>query len=71
MNKIKFKIEGMHCSSCAMDIDGELEDTGGVKCSNTSYVKQMTEVEFDEQKIDDKKIVEIIKKIGYSATVAK
>ena len=63
-----FKIEGMHCASCAMNIDGELEDTQGVKCSNTSYAKQETEVEYDEDKVSEKKITEIIEKIGYSAS---
>jgi copper chaperone CopZ len=67
MTKKIFKILGMHCSSCAMNIDGELEDTEGIKSSNTSYAKQETKVEFDEKKLDDKKILEIIKDVGYTA----
>ena len=31
MTKIEMKIEGMHCVSCAFDIDGVLEETEGVK----------------------------------------
>lgn len=58
----------MHCTSCAMNIDGELEDTDGVKNSNTNYAKQHTEVEFDEEKLDETQIIEIIKKVGYKAT---
>lgn len=69
MKKIKLKIEGMHCTSCAMNIDGELEDTEGVKNSNTNYVKQQTEVEFEEAKLDDAKVIQIIEKIGYQAHV--
>lgn len=69
MKKIKLKIDGMHCTSCAMNIDGELEDTEGVKQSNTNYAKQSTEVEFDEKKLDEKKVIEIIKSVGYSATL--
>ena len=68
MTKNKFKIVGMHCASCAMNIDGELEDTEGVKQSNTNYAKQVTEVEYDEKKIDEKKVIEIIKSVGYSAS---
>ena len=67
MIKKKFTIEGMHCTSCAMNIDGELEDAPGVKEANTSYVKQLTEVLYDEKLIDEKKIAGIIKKVGYSA----
>ena len=68
MTKLKLKISGMHCTSCAMNIDGELEDTEGIKSSNTNYAKQVTEIEYDEKKINDKKIIEIIKNVGYSAT---
>ncbi len=67
MTKKVFKINGMHCTSCAMNIDGELEDTQGIKESNTNYAKSQTEVEFDPEKISDKTIVEIIKKVGYKA----
>jgi len=67
MIKKIFKINGMHCTSCAMNIDGELEDTDGIKESNTNYAKSQTEVEFDEKKVNGKAIVEIIKKVGYQA----
>ncbi len=66
--KLKLKISGMHCTSCAFNIDGELEDTEGVKASNTNYAKSVTEVEFEEEKITNGKIIEIIRKVGYTAT---
>ena len=65
--KKKLKIEGMHCSSCAMTIDFDLEDMG-VKSSKTSYVKQETTVEFDEEKIKPREIIKQIKKTGYKAS---
>ena len=49
--KKKLKIEGMHCTSCAMNIDFDLEDLEGVKIAKTSYAKEMCEVEFDPVKI--------------------
>ena len=70
MIKKNFKIEGMHCASCAMNIDGELEDMKGVKESNTSYVKMVTEVSYDEELVTDKKIIDSITKIGYTATTS-
>ena len=69
MIKKIFRISGMHCTSCAMNIDGELEDTEGIKESNTNYAKSKTEVEFDPEKINDKEIAEIIKKVGYQASI--
>lgn len=69
MKKIKFKIQGMHCSACAMDIDGELEDTEGVKESSTNYAKSETQVSFNSEQISQDKIVEILEKIGYKAAL--
>lgn len=67
MVKKKFKIKGMHCSSCAMLIDGDLEELEGVKISKTSYAKEETEVEFDQDKVEVTLILETIEKSGYSA----
>ncbi len=65
----KFKIEDMHCTSCAMSIDFDLEDIDGVKKAQTSYAKSECVVEFEENKLDHKKIIEVIKKTGYKAQV--
>lgn len=56
-----------------MNIDGELEDTEGVKEAKTNYAKQQTEVTFDSEKISVDKIVSIIRKIddSYDAEVLK
>lgn len=65
--KKKLKIEGMHCTSCAMNIDFDLEDLG-VKSAKTSYAKQECEVDFDEEKIRPQQIIDQIKKTGYKAS---
>ena len=67
--KKKLKIEGMHCTSCSMNIDFDLEDLEGVKSVKTSYAKQETEIEVDEELVDDKKIIETIVKTGYKAEI--
>lgn len=56
----------MHCTSCAFNIDGELEDTEGVKEAKTNYAKQQTQVAFDPEKITPEKIILIIKKLDTS-----
>ncbi len=73
MKKVKLNIFGMHCTSCAMNIDGELEDTEGVKEAKTNYAKQETEVTFDPEKISEDKMISIIRKVdeNYNAEVAK
>lgn len=57
----------MHCTSCAMNIDFDLEDLEGVNTSKTNYAKQETEVEFDEDKLKTEIIIETVKKTGYQA----
>jgi copper chaperone CopZ len=65
MKKIIFKIEGMHCSSCAMNIDFDLEDLDGVMSAKTNYAKSETEVEYDEEKLSVEDIASQISKTGY------
>lgn len=59
----KYKVVGMHCSSCAMMIEGELEDIGvSAKCS---FAAQTVEVKFDNKKVTESEIKKAIKKAGY------
>lgn len=63
MIKKTFKIQGMHCTSCAMIIEEDLADAG-VK-ARCSYAKETVEVEFDEGKMSEKKIRDIVATSGY------
>ena len=65
MKKI-FKISGMHCASCATIIDLDLEDLKGIESAKTNYAKSELSVEYDEELVSEKEIVESIKKSGYS-----
>lgn len=67
MKIIKLKIGGMHCTSCAMNIDFELEDLAGVNKSDTNYAKQETVVSFDPQVATPQNIIQAIKKLEYDA----
>ena len=65
--KKKLKIDGMHCSSCAMNIDFDLEDLEGVKSAKTNYAKQECEVEYDEETLKTEIIIQTVEKTGYQA----
>lgn len=65
--KQKFKIIGMHCSSCAMNIDFDLEELPGLVYVRTNYAKQESEVQYDESKLTSKQIIDQISKTGYQA----
>jgi len=62
-----FKVSGMHCTGCTLEIDDVLEETEGIEESNTHYAKAQTEVKFDSDKVNTDKIIELIKKVGYDA----
>ena len=66
---IKLNLEGLHCTSCIMNIEGELEDTPGVKKVKASFAKSEAEVTFDEALVSPEKIVGIINKLGYQAEI--
>lgn len=67
IKKIILKIEGIHCVSCALNIDFALEDLGVM--SRTSYANSQTEIEFDPQKRTTEQIIKIIKEVGYEARI--
>ena len=64
-NQQQFRIEGMHCSSCAMSIDMEIEDVEGVSDASTSFAKATTVVTFDPQRASSDQIVAAIKRAGF------
>ena len=59
-------IDGMHCTSCSMNVDGELENLTGVFSASTSYAKQKTVVEYDPTQTNLKAIKKVITDLGYS-----
>ena len=54
-----------------MNIDGELEDTEGVRQSNTNYAKSQTEVTYDSEKINLDKITKVIEQLEYKTEILK
>lgn len=59
------KIDGMHCNSCSMNIDGDLEDLDGVISATTSYKTQESKIEYDSTKVNVVQIKKVIENLGY------
>ncbi len=53
----------MHCTSCSLLIESDLEDAG-VKAV-CSYVKETLEVEYDEKKVMEVTIFKTVRASGY------
>lgn len=62
---ISVSLNGLHCSSCAVNIDLSLEDLPGVINSTTNYAKSVASVSYEEEKIESKTILAEIEKLGY------
>jgi copper chaperone len=58
-----YKVDGMHCTSCALMIESDLEDVG-VKAT-CNYPKQTLTVEYDEGNVSEKDIENTVKNSGY------
>jgi copper chaperone CopZ len=68
MKKI-YRVEGMHCSNCAMNIEGIEDDLPGIKQISASYQKGQMLVEFDEAKVSEGQILAAVTKRGYQASL--
>ncbi|MFH1244749.1 MAG: heavy metal-associated domain-containing protein [bacterium] len=62
---VTLQLDGIHCSSCSLNIDGELEEIKGVISSNTSYARQECVISYDPTLIDPSSFRPAIEKLGY------
>ena len=65
MANIKIKTKGMHCSSCEMLVKDSLEELDGVNTANADHKSGVISVDFDDNKVNEKDIIEVIKLEGY------
>jgi len=63
-NVKKYKIDGMHCVSCAMIIENELEDNKIADETECNYAKSELIIK-SQKEIDDNKVVQTVEKLGY------
>jgi copper chaperone CopZ len=67
MVKKTFRVEGMHCSNCPMEVESIEDDLPGIKQVSASYQKGNMVVEFDEAKVSEAQIMAAVAKRGYQA----
>ncbi|MFD9371770.1 heavy-metal-associated domain-containing protein [Streptomyces sp. NPDC060020] len=65
--RMEFAVTGMHCNSCGLLIDDEVEELPGVTSSTTDVRKERTVVELTGP-VPAERIVEAIAEAGYTAT---
>ncbi len=71
LEELEFRIQGMHCSSCAVNIDLTLEELPGVVSSKTNYASSLTKLILKKDQENRAQIKETVKKLGYTVTDEK
>ncbi|OGZ34147.1 MAG: hypothetical protein A2Y98_02325 [Candidatus Portnoybacteria bacterium RBG_19FT_COMBO_36_7] len=66
-NKIILKISGMHCASCAANIERALTKEKGIVSANVNYANEKAYLEFNPQQSSIERIKKVIKDTGYAA----
>jgi Cu+-exporting ATPase len=69
MVNTKLSIGGMHCSSCAVVIQKELNKVNGVDSASVNYANEKAIITHNPNVADTKALIAAVKKAGYSADV--
>ncbi len=69
MKEIKLNIKGMHCASCAANIERTLSNQQGIKEVNVNLLAEKARVVFDETKQSSDNIKQVISSLNFSAEV--
>ncbi|MBU1165418.1 sulfite exporter TauE/SafE family protein [Candidatus Micrarchaeota archaeon] len=67
MKSLSLKTTGMECTACEQRIEAAVKKLDGVQSVKSNYADETTVIEYDEEIINDKKIRDTIKKLGYGS----
>ena len=66
----KFDVSGMTCAACVANVTRTVKKLDGVRDANVNLMTNSMRVSYDENKVNDNKIIRAVEKIGYGAKVA-
>jgi len=69
MVKGVFKIKGMHCASCAMNIQKAVLKLPGVKSAQVNFGSETALIEYDEDKANPKILAKAVSDVGYKLDI--
>ncbi|HYD03956.1 MAG TPA: heavy metal translocating P-type ATPase [Alphaproteobacteria bacterium] len=70
MKKTDLNIIGMHCASCATLINRSLSKAEGVSEANVNYANAKARIVFDDTKLSENDLINIVKNKGYDAKLS-
>lgn len=71
MQKVKFNIQGMTCSSCSAHVEKAVKKLEGIKEINVNLLSNNMTVKYDENKLDNNQIIKAVTDAGYGASIEK
>lgn len=66
MIKVIYKVPDMHCTNCAMRLEGLEDELPGIKKIKASYHKQQLEIEYDELVLTEAGLLAAASRLGYT-----
>ncbi|MEM4268260.1 MAG: heavy metal translocating P-type ATPase [Candidatus Woesearchaeota archaeon] len=69
MKTVKFLISGMHCASCATNIQNALMKKEAINEGHISFATSQAVITFNERMVSEKDIIKMIKDLGYDAEI--
>ena len=68
---VTIRVEGMKCAKCSASVTKALKATEGVEDAQVSSEKGEAVVKYDDQKLDEAKLREVINSTGFKAVADK
>ena len=65
--EIKFLIEGITCTGCAMDMENVMLDIDGVEEASVNYAEGVFIIQYNPVEIEAKNIIKKVKTLGFKA----
>ncbi len=70
MKKVKMTIQGMHCGSCAGNIERSLKKVDGIKSASVSMMTNKGIVEA-EDKVSEEELKKAVSRAGYKVVAVE
>ena len=69
--KSKFKIKGLDCANCALDLERAIQKVDGIESANINFMTEKMELEHEESKKEEimKKVKKVIKREEPDVTI--
>jgi copper chaperone CopZ len=68
---VTIKVDGMKCAKCSASVSKALKATEGVESAEVSSEKGEAVIKYDDQKLNEAKLREVINSTGFKAAAEK